>query len=96
MKCMNSDLFKGILSGNTGPAIAQVLDTADRWADLSRTTREDAWRLTRKELRKRSKKLDRLASEVVRGLLEWKADLASDEVQEYFKKISNMLEKEYF
>ena len=96
MRTSNKNLFHGILPGTTEESIEIILDLVDSWNDLSESTRNDAWRLDRHELRKRAKMLDRLASEIVVKLHDWKADLSSADNQEKLIQLGKHVDEEYY
>lgn len=96
MRTSNKNLFHGILPGTTGESIETILDLVDSWNDLSESTRNDAWRLGRHELRKRAKKLDKLAGEIAARLHDWKLDLSSADNQEKLIQLGKHVDEEYY
>ena len=96
MKTSNKNLFHGVLPGTTGESIAVIFDLVDSWNDLSESTRNDAWRLGKRELKKRAKKLDRLANGIVAQLHVWKLDLSSADNQERLIQLGKHVDEEYF
>lgn len=96
MRTSNKNLFHGILPGTTGESIETILDLVDSWNDLSESTRNDAWRLGKRELKKGAKKLDRIANEIVAQLHDWKLDLSSADNQEKLSQLGKHVDEEYF
>ncbi len=96
MKTSNKNLFHGVLPGTTGESIAVIFDFVDSWNDLSESTRNDAWRLGKRELKKRAEKLDRLANGIVAQLHVWKLDLSSADNQERLIQLGKHVDEEYF
>lgn len=96
MKIRNEYLFKGILPGETEERIISILDKADKWNSLSQSARNDSWRMNGQEIRKRARKLDRLANEIVQDLIEWKLELALPENLEEVKQLSKHVQKDYY
>lgn len=96
MKTSNKNLFHGVLPETTGESIAVIFDLVDSWNDLSESTRNDAWRLGKRELKKRAKKLDRLANGIVAQLHVWKLDLSSADNQERLIQLGKHVDEEYF
>lgn len=96
MRTSNKNLFHGIMPGMSGESIEIILDLVGSWNDLSESTRNNAWRLGKHELRKRAKKLDRLASEIAARLHDWKLDLYSADNQEKLIQLGKHVDEEYF
>lgn len=96
MKTSNKNLFHGVLPGTTGESIAVIFDLVDSWNDLSESTRNNAWRLGKRELKKTAKKLDRIANGIVAQLHDWKLDLSSADNQERLIQLGKHVDEEYF
>lgn len=96
MKIRNEYLFNGILPGETEEKIISTLDKADKWDSLSQSVRKDFWRMSKREMRKKARKLDRLASEIVQDLIDWKLELALPENMEEVKQLSKHVQKDYY
>ena len=76
MKIRNEYLFNGILPGETEEKIISTLDKADKWNSLSQSVRRDFWRMSKREIRKKARRLDRIANEIVQDLIDWKQELS--------------------
>ena len=96
MKIRNEHLFNGILPGETEEKIISTLDKADKWESLSQSVRKDYWRMGKQEIRKEARKLDKLASEIVQNLIDWKLELALPENMEEMKQLSKHVQKDYY
>lgn len=96
MKIRNEYLFNGILPGETEEKIISTLDKADKWESLSQSVRKDFWRMSKREMRKKARKLDRLASGIVQDLIDWKLELALPENMEEVKQLSKHVQKDYY
>ena len=96
MRTSNKNLFHGILPGTTGESIEIILDLVDSWNDLSESTRNNAWRLGKHELKKRAKKLDRIRNEIAVQLHDWKTNLSSADNQEKLIQLGKHVDEEYF
>lgn len=96
MKIRNEYLFNGILPGETEEKIISTLDKADKWESLSQSVRKDSWRMNKREMRKKARKLDRLASGIVQDLIDWKLELALPENMEEVKQLSKHVQKDYY
>ena len=96
MKIRNEHLFNGILPDETEEKIISILDKADKWESLSQSARKDFWRMSKREIRKKARKLDRLASEIIQDLIEWKLELALPENMEEVKQLSKHVQKDYY
>ena len=96
MKIRNEYLFNGILPGETEEKIISTLDKADKWESLSQSVRKDFWRMSKREMRRKARKLDRLASGIVQDLIDWKLELALPENMEEVKQLSKYVQKDYY
>lgn len=96
MRTTNKILFHGILPGTSGESIEAILDLVDSWNELSESTKNDAWRLCKHELRKRAKKLDKLANEIAAKLHDWKLELSSADNQEKLIQLGKHVDEEYY
>ena len=96
MKIRNEHLFNGILPDETEEKIISILDKADKWESLSQSARKDFWRMSKREIRKKARKLDRLASKIIQDLIEWKLELALPENMEEVKQLSKHVQKDYY
>ena len=96
METRNEHLFNGILPGETGERIISILDKADKWNSLSQSARNDYWRMNKQEIRKRTRKLDRLAIEIAPDLIDWKQEFALPENMEEVKQLSKHVQKDYY
>lgn len=96
MKIRNEYLFNGILPGETEEKIISTLDKADKWESLSQSVRKDFWRMSKREMRRKARKLDRLASGIVQDLIDWKLELALPENMEEVKQLSKHVQKDYY
>lgn len=96
MKIRNEYLFNGILPGETEEKIISTLDKADKWDSLSQSVRKDFWRMSKREMRRKVRKLDRLASGIVQDLIDWKLELALPENMEEVKQLSKHVQKDYY
>ncbi len=88
----NTYLLGGILPGDTESQIVRILNKADNWNSLFLESLNEAWRMSKDERKKASRKIDRLANEIVRDLLEWKLELARDENQKELQKFRKHVE----
>ena len=52
--------------------------------------------MSKREIRKKARKLDRLASEIIQDLIEWKLELALPENMEEVKQLSKHVQKDYY
>lgn len=91
----NSYLLNDILPGGTESQIVRILDKADNWNSLFLETLNDSWRMSKDKRKKASRKINRLANEIVRDLLEWKLELAREENQKELQKFRKHVEEEY-
>lgn len=67
----------------------------DNWNSLFLETLNDSWRMSKDKRKKASRKINRLANEIVRDLLEWKLELARGENQKELQKLHRHVEEEY-
>ena len=91
----NTYLFNSILPGDVEPQIVRILDKADNWNSLFLETLNDSWRMSKDKRKKASRKIDRLANEIVRDLLEWKLELAREDNQKELQKLQRHVEEEH-
>lgn len=96
MKIRNEYLFNGILPGETEEKIISTLDKADKWNSLSQSVRRDFWRMSKREIRKKARRLDRIANEIVQDLIDWKQELSLPENLEEVKQLSKHVQKDYY
>ena len=96
MKIRNEYLFNGILPGETEEKIISTLDKADKWKSLSQSVRRDFWRMSKREIRKKARRLDRIANEIVQDLIDWKQELSLPENLEEVKQLSKHVQKDYY
>lgn len=96
MKIRNEYLFNGILPGETEEKIISTLDKADKWNSLSQSVRRDFWRMSKREIRKKARRLDRIANEIVQDLIDWKQELFLPENLEEVKQLSKHVQKDYY
>lgn len=92
----NGNLIHGILPERTGDAITSILDKADVWNDMSISAGNDSWRMGKHERKKMARKLDKLASEIVAQLHDWKHNLARSDNQEKLSEPDRHVEEEYY
>lgn len=92
----NGNLIHGILPGRAGDSITSILDKVDAWNDMSLSVRNDSWRMGKHERKKMANKLDKLASEIVTQLHDWKLELARLDSQEKLSEPDRHVEEEYY
>lgn len=92
----NGNLIHGILPGSAGVSITSILDKVDAWNDMSISARNDSWRMGKHERKKMAEKLDKLASEIVTQLHDWKLELARLDSQEKLSEPDRHVEEEYY
>ena len=91
----NSYLLNDILPGGTESQIVRILDKTDNWNSLFLETLNDSWRMSKDKRKKASRKINRLANEIVRDLLEWKLELAREDNQKELQKLQRHVEEEH-